>query len=262
MGLLEGKTVLVTGVGLGMGRSVVENALNEGANVIMGDLQEEQLFEIQSELDSSKDRTLAKKFDLMNEESCQSLIEDGVKKFGQLDGIIQVAAYDSAMGGLMDGDLDDWDKVSAINIKGTLQLVKAAVPHLEKDGGGSVVIVGSTSAAVPSDDFPQMVYGISKGALETATHYLATELGPRGIRVNDVAPGFKWGPVLEQAFQEQADKYGLTLDEVTQPVKDKMLLRRFASDDDNAKACVFFCSDYAKNITGQTLYVDAGYVLH
>lgn len=89
MGLLEGKTVLVTGVGLGMGRSVVENALNEGANVIMGDLQEEQLFEIQSELDSSKDRTLAKKFDLMNEESCQSLIEDGVKKFGQLDSTLR-----------------------------------------------------------------------------------------------------------------------------------------------------------------------------
>ncbi|MFD1414510.1 SDR family oxidoreductase [Oceanobacillus jeddahense] len=262
MGLLNDKVILVAGVGRGLGKDVVRNILDEGGSVIMGDLMDDQLMEIQHDLDPSGNQTFAQHLNLADKQSNANLIKAGYEKFNGLDGVIQVAAYDNTMGGLLDNNLDDWDKVSEINIKGTLQLIQEAVPYLKKEDGGAVVFIGSTSAAIPSEDFLQMSYGIGKGALRTATHYLSKELGPLGIRVNNIAPGFKWGPVLESAFQGQADQYGLTLEEVTKPVKDKMALRRFATDDDVAKSCVFFCSDYAKNITGQNLYVDAGYVLN
>lgn len=262
MGLLKDKVILVAGVGRGLGSDVAENILHEGGSVIMGDLIDDQLMEIQNELDPSGNQTLAQHLNLTDKQSCVDLVKAGYEKFNRLDGVIQVAAYDKSMGGLLDNNLDDWDKVSEINIKATLRLVQEATPYLKKDDGGAVVFIGSTAAALPSEDFLQMSYGIGKGALITATHYLSKELGPLGIRINNIGPGFKWGPVLESAFQEQADQYGLTLDEVTKPVKDKMSLRRFPTDDDIAKSCVFFCSDYAKNITGQTLYVDAGYVLN
>lgn len=73
----------------------------------------------------------------------------------------------------------------------------------------------------------------------TGIHYLSKELGPKGIRINIVGPGFKWGPVLEEAFQAQAEEYGLSMEEVTNPVREQMSLKRFATDDDIAKSCVF-----------------------
>lgn len=260
--MLKDKVILVAGVGKGLGRDVAKNILYEGGSVIMGDLIDEQLMEIQKELDPEGNRTFAQHLNISDKESCRNFIENGVEKFGQLDGYINVAAFDKSMGGLLDDNLKDWDKVAEINIKGTLQCVQEAVPYLKKGNGGSVIFIGSAAAVIPGDDFLQLSYGVGKGALVTATHYLSKELGPLGIRVNNVGPGYKWGPVLEQAFQEQATLYGVSMDEITQPVKDNMSLRRFATDDDIAKSCVFFCSDYAKNITGQTLYVDAGFVMN
>lgn len=262
MALLDGKVIMIIGVGRGLGKEVAKAVLAEKGSVIMGDLMEEQLKEIQNEIDPGHERSFARYMDITDKDSYVELMKQGVEKFGKIDGLIQVAAYDQSIGGLLDGNLADWDKVSDINIKGVLEIVKEAVPYLQKDDGGSIVFIGSTAALVPSDQFLQLSYGIGKGALITATHYLSRELGPLGIRVNNIGPGYKWGPVLEAAFKEQAEHYGVSVEEIMEPVKQQMSLKRFASDEDVAKACVFFCSDYAKNITGQTLYVDAGFVLH
>ena len=85
------------------------------------------------------------------------------------------------------------------------------------------------------------------------------ELGPRGIRVNTVSPGFKWGPVLEQALQEQAAARGVDVEAVIAPIRGALALGRIPTDADVADAVVFFCSDLSRSITGQTLYVDGGH---
>jgi NAD(P)-dependent dehydrogenase (short-subunit alcohol dehydrogenase family) len=165
---------------------------------------------------------------------------------------------DKVFGGLMDGSLDDWDLAAGVNVKGTLQLTKVAVPLMESTGGGAVVFIGSIGAVARDEQFEMMAYGATKGAMVTAAFYLSRELGPRGIRVNTVAPGYKWGPVLEGALRDQAQDLGVDLDDVVKPIRESLALRRIPTDADVANTIVFLCSDLANGVTGQTLFVDGG----
>jgi NAD(P)-dependent dehydrogenase (short-subunit alcohol dehydrogenase family) len=261
MGLLDGKIVLVSGVGPGLGRQTAAAALREGAAVALGDLHGDQLEHIRDELDPGGARTLARRTDVTSGAMCEALVAATRERFGRLDAVVHVAADDRAVGGLMDGNVDDWDRLVDVNIKGTLRMTKAAVPLLREGGGGSVVIIGSIGAVQPLSEHPMMVYGGTKGALLTIGRYLARELGPDGIRVNTVAPGWKWGPVLEAGLYAQAEHLGIDVETLLAPIRARVALRRLAGDADVADAIVFFCSDLARNITGQTLHVDAGDVL-
>jgi len=261
-GLLEGRVVLVSGVGPGLGRETAAAASREGASVVLGDLEPDRLEGIRRELDPSGQRSAGVRLDITDEAACQGLVDLAGCRFGRLDGVVHVAAADRVFGGLLDGSLDDWDLAAEVNVKGTLRLTKAAVPLLRESGGGSVVVIGSVAARKPSASFVQLAYGASKAALESVVHYLSRELGPDGIRVNDVSPGFKWGPVLVEAFGARADELGVSLESLMDPIAQTLSLRRFAGDQDVANAVVFFLSDLARNVTGQTLFVDGGELLH
>ncbi len=171
--------------------------------------------------------------------------------------MVHVAALDHLVGGLLEGGLDDWDRTAQINVKGTLQMTRAAVPLLQR-GGGSIVVIGTIGVVRPRPGALRFAYAMSKGALRTAVRYLAKELGPHGIRVNTVAPGFKWGPVLEAWANEQAAQRGVPLAEVVAGLERESALGALASDDDVANAVLFFLSDLSSKVTGQLIYVDAG----
>ena len=162
----------------------------------------------------------------------------------------------------MDGSLDDLAAVMGVNVRGTLELTRAAVPLLREGATSSVVMVGSTASVRQGLSAGNLAYGASKGALVTAVHHLACELGPLGIRVNTVSPGWKWGPVLERYMRGEAKRAGVELNTIVESVSSKLALRRLADDDDVAAAIVFFCSDGARSITGQTLFVDCGEIWH
>lgn len=201
--VLAGKVLLVSGVGPGLGREVARQALEGGASVVLGDLDGEALQAIAAALGFDA-RTVALEVDIRSLSACEQLVEAAGATFGRLDGVVHVAAYDAALGGLLDGDLDEWDTTADVNVKGTLQLTKAAVPLLRDSGGGAVVMVGSIAAAEPVDEVIQLVYGMSKAALAAGAYYLARELGPLGIRVNTVAPGWKWNERLKDGFDHMA----------------------------------------------------------
>jgi NAD(P)-dependent dehydrogenase (short-subunit alcohol dehydrogenase family) len=126
--------------------------------------------------------------------------------------------------------------------------------------GGSVVLIASTAFARPRRTRWNGAYGMSKAALVTATYYLAEELGPDGIRTNTIAPGWKWGPVVEAYFAGEAERQGVTVASLVEPILEELSLRRMATDGDVANACAFFLSDRSQAITGQTLFVDGGHV--
>jgi NAD(P)-dependent dehydrogenase (short-subunit alcohol dehydrogenase family) len=258
MGILEGKTFIVSGVGPGLGRAVAATALEEGATVVLGDVDAGRAGRIRDALDPSGARSVALEADIAAETTPQALVAAATNRFGRLDGLVHVAAIDYIVGGLLDGDLEDWTRAADINVKGTLRLTKAAVPALADSGSGSVVMIGSIAARQPTEGIVQLAYGCSKSALETAAYYLSRELGPRSIRVNTVAPGWKWGPTLEIGMQAQADQLGVPLESLLAPVRETISLRRFADDQDVANAVVFLLSDRAKAITGQTIFVDGG----
>jgi NAD(P)-dependent dehydrogenase (short-subunit alcohol dehydrogenase family) len=256
--LLEGRVVIISGTGPGLGSQTARAVLREGGQVVLGD-RLDHVEALRAELDPGGTRSAAVIGDISDPASCERLVQTAANQFGRLDAVVNVAAIDNVFGGLMSGSLDDWDLAARVNVKGTLQLTKAAVPLLGSTGGGAVVFIGSIGAMARDEQFEMMAYGATKGAMVTAAWYLAGELGPRGIRVNTVSPGYKWGPVLEGALRALADAQGVDIEDLVQPIRESLALRRIPTDADVANAIIFFCSDLAVNITGQTLFVDAGH---
>ena len=158
--------------------------------------------------------------------------------------------------------MQEFVSVVDVNLRGTLEMTRAAAPQLMKRETSSVVVVGSTASVRMGMDEGNLAYGASKGALVTAVRHLARELGPAGVRVNTVSPGWKWGPVLERYFQEQAARANISVDQVIDAVSSQLALRRLPDDDDVAAVIAFFCSDAAGSITGQNLFVDGGEIWH
>jgi NAD(P)-dependent dehydrogenase (short-subunit alcohol dehydrogenase family) len=256
--LLDGKVVLISGAGPGLGRSCAAAALAHGARgVALGDLDGGRAAAVAAELDPTAARTHAAKADICSTGDIEAFVAAVRERWGSIDSLVHVAAYDTPVGGLLDGDLADWDRAAAVNVRGTLELTRAAVP-LFGERGGSVVIIGTIGAVRPRANSLRLAYGASKGALLTAARYLAVELGPRKIRVNTVAPGYKWGPVLESYLRTITASTGRPFDELVDDIRAESAMGEIATDDDIADTVVYLCSDLARKVTAQVIHVDAG----
>lgn len=254
--LLADHVVLVSGVGPGLGRACARVALAAGARVALGDLDAERVASIAAALDPSGDRVVPHRLDITDEGSIDAMVRAVDARWGRVDGLVHVAALDTVVGGLLDGDLDDWDRVSAVNVRGTLALTRAVTPCFVD--GGSVVVIGSIGAVRPRGTSLRMAYGISKGALVTAARYLAVELGPRRVRVNTVAPGWKWGPVLEGYLRGVAASSGRPFEELVDEIRADSPMHDIADDDDVADTVLYFLSPLSRKVSGQIVHVDAG----
>lgn len=258
--MLDNKTVLVSGVGPGLGREVAAAALRDGANVAIGARKEARLREIAAALDPSGRRVAWRATDIDDPESSAALVAVAVERFGGLDAVVQVAAYETVASTLEKTKPEDWQRSFHTNVVATLGLVRAAAPALRNRGGGSVVLIGSQAMWLPA--LPQLAYGASKGALLAAMHYLVRELGPHKIRVNMVVPTWMWGPPVQAYVRWQAEKRVISEDEVVAEIAARMPLGEIPTDGDVAEAVVFFCSDRARMISGQALLVNAGEFSH
>jgi NAD(P)-dependent dehydrogenase (short-subunit alcohol dehydrogenase family) len=253
--LLDGKTVVVSGVGTGLGREVALAASRDGANVVLGARSESNLQKVADEIDPSGERVAYAVTDIVDPSACAALIATAASKFGRVDGLVNVAAKEDVFGGLAGGDLEQWRAMLDTNVIGTLQLTQAALPELEKQGG-SVVFIGTQSSFHPQ--LPQAAYSTSKGALHSAMFSLARELGPKKIRVNMVVPTWMWGPNVELYVSMTAKQRNVPEDAIKAKITRNMPLGEIPEDGDVANAVVFFSSDYARMLTGQTLFVNAG----
>ena len=258
--LVQGKTIVVLGVGPGLGREVAEAALRDGANVVIAARRAEPLSEQAKELDPSGERVLALATDVRDEEQCQALMAAAADRFGSVDATVQVAALDALFGNLESTPAEDFGKAVAVNVTGAVQIARAAVPHMKKAGGGSVVLIGSQSMWHPSFA-PQLAYASSKGGLLSAMYHMVRELGPSKIRVNMVIPTWMWGPPVEAFVRADAKRRKVSEEEVIAGITKNMPLGEIPKDDDVANACIFFCSDYSRMVTGETLLVNAGEIL-
>ena len=255
--LVQGKTVVVCGVGPGLGREVAEAALRDGANVVLAARRAEALSDHAKELDPSGRRVLAAATDVCDEDQCRALMSAAADRFGSVDATVQVAALDALFGDLESTSAEDFGRAVAVNVTGAVQIARAAIPHMKKAGGGSIVLIGSQSMWYPSIA-PQLAYASSKGGLLSAMYHMVHELGPSRIRVNMVIPTWMWGPPVEGFVRAEAKRRGIPEEEVIAGITKNMPLGEIPKDDDVANACIFFCSDYARMITGETLLVNAG----
>ena len=255
--LLQGKTVIVSGVGEGLGREVAQAAYGQGANVVLGARTEANLVKAAADYDSA--RVAYAPTDITVEDDCRRLVELAVERFGAVDGLVNVAALDQVFGGVSDADFADWRAVYEVNVVGTLQLSKAAIPHLARESGTTgIVHILSQSMWVPATEVKQAAYAASKGALLSATYGMAKELGPRRIRVNAVVPSWMWGPMVQGYVAWTAASQKVPEEQVLSSLTARMALPEMATDGDVANAAVYLVSPFAGGITGQSLAVNAG----
>ncbi|MFF3687521.1 SDR family oxidoreductase [Streptomyces sp. NPDC002187] len=255
--LLQGKTVIVSGVGAGLGHQIAATAVREGANAVLGARTEANLAKSAAEIDPGGGHTAYRATDITDETQCDALAALALERFGRIDAVVHVAAWDSYFGGLEDADFTTWQSVVDVNLLGTLRMTRACLPAL-KERGGSVVVIGTQSAVAAPSQVRQAAYAASKGALTSAMYSLARELGPYRIRVNTVLPGWMWGPPVQAYVQFTAHTEGVPESEVLDRLTERMALPELATDGDVAEAVTFLASDRARAITGQSLLVNAG----
>jgi len=254
--ILEGKTVLVTGVGTGLGRECAAAALREGANVVIAARTADVLEATAAELDPTGKRVSAQPTDITDDGACDALVAHALDRFGSVDALAQVAAYENVWGGLHDLRFEAWRKAFETNVLGALSVLRPVAKAMQAGNGGSVVLIGSQSMFQPA--LPQSGYAASKGALLSAMYYLADELGADNIRVNMVVPSWMWGPNVEMYVNGTAANQGVEPAEVLEGIAGKFPLRRMTEDGEVADVVAFFASDLAKAVTGQHLMVNSG----
>ena len=254
--ILQGKTVLVTGVGGGLGRECATSALRDGARVVLAARTAETLEATAAELDPSGERVATHVTDITDADSCDALVETAMGRFGSVDALIQVAAYENVWGGLYDLKFEAWRKAFETNVLGALTVIRPVAAAMKAGGGGSIVLIGSQSMFQPA--LPQSGYAASKGALLSTMYYLADELGADNIRCNMVVPSWMWGPNVEMYVTGTADNQGISTEEVLEGIVGKFPLRRMTEDGEVADVAAFFASDHAKAVTGQHLMVNSG----
>jgi NAD(P)-dependent dehydrogenase (short-subunit alcohol dehydrogenase family) len=255
--MLDGKSVLVVGVGTGLGKEIARVAVRDGANVTLAARSEDNLRAVAVELDPTGAHVAICATDMTDSEQLERLMGAVEERFGALDGLAICASNDTAMGGLEATSDKAWRKTFEINVFATAATVKAALPLLKRQGG-SVVFVGSQQWIYPARDMPQLAYGSSKGAGVSMMYGLAPELGAHKIRVNTVVPSWMWGPNVGLYVQWQAGEQGRPESEIKADLDAKFALGEMATDTDCAEAVGFFLSDRARSITGQALLVNAG----
>lgn len=248
-GKLEGKVAIITGGDSGIGRSVAVLYAREGADVAILYLDQHQ--------DAEETRTVVEQYgrrcltfagDVADREVCRKVIDETLAAFGKLDILVNNAAEQHPQEKLEDISEEQWEKTFRTNIFGMFQMTKAALPHLGK--GASIINTTSVTAYKGS---PQLLdYSATKGAITAFTRSLSMNLAERGIRVNGVAPGPIWTPLIPSTFDaDEVAEFGSNT-----PMK------RPGQPDEVAPAYVYLASSDAAYVSGQVMHVNGGTVVN
>lgn len=249
-GLLAGKRIVVTGAARGLGRSFAAAVAQAGARVVMCDILAEELQDSAASLREQGAQVEAQVIDLASPQSITaafSVIAQG----GAIDGLVNNAAMATGVGGktMMEYDIELWDKVMQVNVRGTWLVSQAAVPLLAQTPHAKIVNVASDTALWGAPRL--MAYVASKGAIISMTRSMARELGPQGICVNAIAPGLTRVEATEYVPAERHQLYeqGRALAGAQHP-------------DDVTGSVLYLLSPLADFVTGQLIPVNGGFVFN
>ena len=258
--LCQDKVVIVSGVGPGLGQANARALAREGATVVLAARNAEYLAEVQSEIEATGGRALAVPTNLVAGDQVEALVARTVDTFGRIDGLVNNAFRMDTFQPFEQVDLTKWRKIYDVNVWGTLALTQACVPHLKKCAAehGDAAIVFVISMSMRKIRELEGGYSSSKAAVQTAAKTMALELGPAGVRVNCVAPGWIGGPNVETYIGWESESRGISHDDVRREIEANIPLRRIPPQDDIANSVVFFVSPWSRVITGQTLDVNGG----
>ncbi|MEZ4760962.1 MAG: 3-oxoacyl-[acyl-carrier-protein] reductase [Flavobacteriales bacterium] len=245
MGLLTGKTALVTGGTRGIGRGIVERFVEEGADVAFTYVSSpDKANALAEELAKSGRKVVAIQSDAGDFNAAQAAVDQAVTEFGRLDVLVNNAGITRDQL-LMRMSEEDWDNVIATNLKSVFNMTKAVMRTMLKQRSGSIINMSSVVGV--KGNAGQSNYAASKAGIIGFTKSVALELGSRNIRSNSIAPGFI-----------ETEMTGALDEKVVEEWRQAIPLKRGGTPADVANACVFLGSDLSAYITGQTLHVCGG----
>jgi NAD(P)-dependent dehydrogenase (short-subunit alcohol dehydrogenase family) len=248
---LAGKTAIVTGGAKGIGRHYSQALAAEGARVMIADIADGT--ELAQEIASRHGANVASAtFDVSDETQVKNLVAQTIERFGQIDVLVNNAAFYSALAprNFNEWDTDTWDRVMAINVRGPYLMVRHVAPHMMERRRGKIINIASGAAY---KGVPRMLpYVTSKGATLAFTRSLSRELGEYGIAVNSLSPGY----ILSDTGLENTTH----VEEERLPVRNSRAFKRDGYPEDLLGALIFLASSDSDFVTGQSLVVDGGAV--
>jgi NAD(P)-dependent dehydrogenase (short-subunit alcohol dehydrogenase family) len=248
---MQGKSVVVSGAAFGIGRATATKFAQEGASLLVQDIQERPLLALRDELQATGAGVEAVVGDISQVEDCRAMIQAAVEAYGRVDVVVANAGI-IPLGDVLESTVEDWEKVMAIDGRGMFLTCKYAIEAMLKTGGGSIICLSSISGMAGQSR--QAAYGPAKFVATGLAKHLAVEWASRGIRVNAVAPGTINTERVKRLPEEPGGP------EYLEEIKKAHPMGRLGEPEEVANAILFLASDEASFITGAILPVDGGYL--
>jgi NAD(P)-dependent dehydrogenase (short-subunit alcohol dehydrogenase family) len=255
MARLSDKVAIITGAASGMGLAGAQLFAREGATVVMTDVSEESLQREAAAIRDAGGIATAIVLDVTSPESWTTVVDQVVAEHGRVDVLVNNAGIHIAKG-ILEAELDDWNKVMAVNTTGVWLGMKSVIPYMQRQGAGSIVNVSSIAAIVGGvSDAGGAAYSASKGAVRSLTKHAAQWFGRDGVRVNSIHPG--------SVFTGLAAAAGMTMETMAEQLGGEVPLPPHVGEpNDIGYGMLYLASDEAKYITGEELVIDGGWTTH
>ncbi|WP_227978629.1 SDR family oxidoreductase [Deinococcus terrestris] len=253
--MLDGKVAFITGAASGIGAGTARRFAQEGARVVLADVQDREGQQVLDEITGAGGQALYVHCDVSDADSVREAVEAGVQAFGRLDIVFANAGVNGVWAPIDELQPEEWDQTIAINLRGTYLTVHFAVPHLKRAGGGSIIVTSSVNGNRTFSSPGASAYSTSKAGQVAFTKMIALELGRDNIRCNAVCPGLIHTNIQERTEHRDTEKLGI---EVELPEGSPALNEGEGEPVDVADTCLFLASDLSRHVSGVEIYVDGG----
>jgi NAD(P)-dependent dehydrogenase (short-subunit alcohol dehydrogenase family) len=244
---LEGKTAVITGAALGIGRAIALRFAQAGAKVVVSDREQKDVQVVADEIKAAGGEAMAVQAHVGHQDQLDALVRQTVEAFGRVDVMVNNAGINPHFGPLLSADEGAVEKTLDVNLKGVFRGCKAVAPQMEKQGGGKIINMASVGGFRPGPG--SGLYGISKAGVIMLTEVLAVELGPANIQVNAIAPG-----LIKTRFSKALWQTPETAEQALRSLP----ARRFGEPEEVASLALYLASPASGFVTGAVFVVDGG----